>query len=106
MSWNKIINPPYYCPNCGKSYATKELPFYKDMPDCPNCNIMLRTSGSQFVMVGLLVMFVGCIIMCWEANMIGSIVGSGLIIIGITRIINRIRAKRRFSRTNQTIEKD
>lgn len=106
MSWNKIINPPYYCPNCGESFKTKELAFYKDMPNCPNCDIMLRTSGGQFIIIGLLVMFVGSIIMCWEANMIGSIIGSGLIIIGIIRVIDRIRAKRNFQKNNQAIEED
>ena len=86
-----VIITAYYCPNCGQGYDTNK--------SCPTCHLELKFSGLGMVLAGVIGYALSLILFYkfhyQDAHNLGMLCLLTGFIMGIIRILGRIRAKRK-----------
>ena len=84
----------YYCPNCGQGYGSNK--------SCPACHLELKFSGLGMILAGVIGYALSLILFYkfhyQDAQDLGMLCLFTGLIMGIVRIIRRIRAKRKSAK--------
>lgn len=81
----------YYCPNCGRGYDSNKA--------CPTCHMELKFSGLGMILAGVIGYALSLILLnqfhVQDVQYIGMLCLLTGFIMGIIRIVGRIRAKKK-----------
>lgn len=89
----------YFCSRCGRSLSSPadgSTSFRLAAPPCPICGGPCTLRGTLFIFLGVLIWLLGLIMLCVGAQLIGGIVGSTLIVLGVIQLIRQAVARRRY----------
>jgi hypothetical protein len=89
----------YFCPECGTGYEAKtcrrQRRFGVHFLQCPMCDCPVVVSGSNIILIGLILAFFCSLLLCAGAELLAQAVLLGFGAFGLFRVLKKWRAKRR-----------